>query len=212
MQQNLHATQISSLARQNRYPINTSSKNGQVLFLPLALYTQEARSLRRTPRSLFWTSVRRVDLQKKPMYGTIPCCLVQGITRHTCPSPHLGSWNYLPHPAHIAPSEPMSSIDQQGSSLGSFPTSPSPLSAFWPCVKPCLVGDIGKYWYFTRKTPRTEVSHFCLYHRSTCQTKSCSLSAKNTVDLHFRGLIPIHCLTYSFQPKRKLSICPLFFI
>ena len=63
----------------------------------------------------------------KPMYGTRPCCLVQAITRHTCPDPHLGSWNCLPHQAHIALSEPMSSIDQQGSSHGSFPTFPSPL-------------------------------------------------------------------------------------
>ena len=45
----------------------------------------------------------------------------------------------------------MSSIDQQGSSLGSFPTS-SPLyphfnrpSGFWPCVKSCLVGGSDKY-------------------------------------------------------------------
>ena len=56
----------------------------------------------------------------KPMYGTRPCCLDQAITQHTCPDPHLGSWNCLPHQAHIAPSEPMSSIDQQGSRLGSF--------------------------------------------------------------------------------------------
>ena len=26
-----------------------------------------------------------------PMYGTRPCCLVQAISRHTCPDPHLGS-------------------------------------------------------------------------------------------------------------------------
>ena len=45
----------------------------------------------------------------------------------------------------------MSSIGQQGSSLGSFPTSP-PLyphfnrpSGFWPCVKSCLVGGSDKY-------------------------------------------------------------------
>ena len=54
------------------------------------------------------------------------------------------------HQAHIALSEPMSNIDQQGSSLGSFPTFPSPYPHFnrpsgnWPCVEPCLVGDIGK--------------------------------------------------------------------
>ena len=62
----------------------------------------------------------------KPMYGNRPCCLVQAITRHTCPDPHLGSWNCLPHQDRIAPSEPMNSIEQQGSSLGSFPTFPSP--------------------------------------------------------------------------------------
>ena len=50
------------------------------------------------------------------MYGTRPWCLVQAITRYTCQDPHLGSWNCLPHQAHIAPSEPMSSTDQQGSS------------------------------------------------------------------------------------------------
>ena len=77
-------------------------------------------------RSLFLTSVRSVALQKEPMYGTRPCCPVQAITRHTCPDPYLGSWNCLAHQAHIAPSEPMSSIDQQGSSLGSFPTPPPP--------------------------------------------------------------------------------------
>ena len=75
------------------------------------------------------------------MYGTRPWCLVQAITRHTCPDPHLGSWNCLPHHALIAPYEPMSSIDQQGSSLDSFPTFPPPYphfnrpSGFWPCVK-----------------------------------------------------------------------------
>ena len=79
-------------------------------------------------RTELMTSVRSVTLQTEPMYGTRPCCLVQAITRHTCPDPHLGSWNCLPHQAHIAPSEPMSSIDQQGLSLGSFPTFPSPLS------------------------------------------------------------------------------------
>ena len=73
---------------------------------------------RRTPRSLFWTSVRSVALQKEPMYGTRPCCLLQAITQHTCSDPHLGSWNCLAHQAHIAPSELTSSIDQQGSSLG----------------------------------------------------------------------------------------------
>ena len=85
-------------------------------------------SLWRTPWSLFWTSVRSMALQKEPIYGTRPCCLVQAITRHTCPDPHLGSWNCLAHQAHIASSELLSSIDQQGSSLGSFSTSPSPLS------------------------------------------------------------------------------------
>ena len=67
-------------------------------------------------------------LSRNLMYGTRPWCLVQAMTRHTCPDPHLGSWNCLPYQAHIAPSETMSSIDQQGSSLGSFPTFPSPLS------------------------------------------------------------------------------------
>ena len=72
-------------------------------------------------------------------------------TWHTCPDPHLGSWNCLPHQAHIALSELLSCTDKQGSSLGSFPTSP-PLyphfnrpSGFWPCVKSCLVGGSDKY-------------------------------------------------------------------
>ena len=49
----------------------------------------------------------------------------------------------------------MSSTDKQGSSLGSFPTSP-PLyphfnwpSGFWPCVKSCLVGGSDKYRHLT---------------------------------------------------------------
>ena len=52
--------------------------------------------------------------------------------------------------AHIALSEPMSNVDQQGSRLGSFPNFPSPYphfnrpSGYWPCVEPCLVRDIGK--------------------------------------------------------------------
>ena len=45
-----------------------------------------AAKIQRSPRTF-----------SKPMYGTRPCCLVQAITRHTCPDPHLGSWNCLPH-------------------------------------------------------------------------------------------------------------------
>ena len=51
----------------------------------------------------------------------------------------------------------MSSTDKQGSSLGSFPTSP-PLyshfnrpSGFWPCVKSCLVGGSDKYRQIKRR-------------------------------------------------------------
>ena len=90
-------------------------------------------------------------LRSCSMYGTRPWCLVQAITRHTCPDPHLGSWNCLPHQAHIVPSEPMSSINQQGSCLDSFPTFLPPYphfnrpSGFWPCVKSCLVGGSDKY-------------------------------------------------------------------
>ena len=64
----------------------------------------------------------------------------------TCPDPHLGSWNCLPHQAHIA----MKWADQQhwpaGFESRSFSTSPSLYphfnrpSGFWPCVKSCLVG------------------------------------------------------------------------
>ena len=82
------------------------------------------------------------------MYGTRPFCQIQAITRHTCPDLHLDSWNCSTHQAHIALSEPMSNIDQQGSCLGSFPLLYPHFnrpSGFWPCVKPCLVGDIGKY-------------------------------------------------------------------
>ena len=55
----------------------------------------------------------------------------------------------LVHQAHIGLSGSMCNIDQQGSSLGSYPTMPSPSlhfnrpSGHWPCVKPCLVGGIG---------------------------------------------------------------------
>ena len=104
------------------------------------VYAQEVQRTQRSPRTF-----------SKSMYGTRPCCLVQAITRHTCPGPHLGSWNCLPHQAHIALSEPMSSIDQQGLSLGSFSTFPPPLyphfnrpSGFWPRVKSCLVGGSDK--------------------------------------------------------------------
>ena len=97
---------------------------------------------------------------QEPMYGTRPWCLVQAITQHTCPDPHLGSWNCLPHQAHIAPSEPMSSTDQQGSSLDSFPTFPPPYThfnrplGFWPCVKSCLVGGSDKYSLLLLGRPR----------------------------------------------------------
>ena len=53
----------------------------------------------------------------------------------------------------------MSSTDKQGSSLGSFPTSP-PLyphfnrpSGFWPCVKSCLVGGSNKYMSYNTNWP-----------------------------------------------------------
>ena len=68
-----------------------------------------------------------------------------------CLDPSLGPWNHLAHQGYIALSEPMSKTDEQGSSLGLFPTSFSLYPHFnrpsrhWPCVKPCLVGDIGKY-------------------------------------------------------------------
>ena len=91
--------------------------------------------LKKSPYDTFVQLVGRMtrevpaDALKEPMYGTRRWCLVQAITRHTCPDPHLGSWNCLPLQAHIAPSEPMSSIDQQGSSLDSFPTF---ASSFYP--------------------------------------------------------------------------------
>ena len=63
--------------------------------------------------------MRAVTLTPLPsMYSTRPCCLVQSITRHTCPNPHLGAWNCLPHSIHIALSGSMSSTYQQSSNLG----------------------------------------------------------------------------------------------
>ena len=107
-----------------------------------------ARSLRRTPRSLFRTSVRGVALQKKPMYGTRPCCLVQAITRHTYPDPYLGSWNCMPHQAHKWANEQHRPAGFESRLV----LDPPPLyphfdrpSGFWLCVKPRLVGDLGKY-------------------------------------------------------------------
>ena len=56
----------------------------------------------------------------------------------------------------------MSSTDKQGSSLGSFPTFPSPLShfnwpsGFWPCVKSCLVEAA------TNTTARSWRAFFCV--------------------------------------------------
>ena len=50
----------------------------------------------------------------------------------------------------------MSNIDQQGSSLGSYPTFLSSnlhfnrLSGHWPCAKPCLVGGKGQIVSFAR--------------------------------------------------------------
>ena len=84
--------------------------------------------------SFIWKRFRRrkfrgpIQTFSKSMYGTRPWCLVQAINRHTCPDPHFASWNCLPHQAHIALSEKMSSIHEQGSSLDSFPTFRSPLS------------------------------------------------------------------------------------
>ena len=72
---------------------------------------------------------RVLERSQEPMYGTRPWCLVQAITRHTCPDPHLGSWNCLPQQAHIAPSEPMSSIDHRPAGFESrlVPNLPFPL-------------------------------------------------------------------------------------
>ena len=65
------------------------------------------------------------------------------------PGPRFGFKTSLAHQAHITLSGSMSSIDKQGSSLGSGPTSPNPNynrpSGHWPCVKHCLVGDSGRY-------------------------------------------------------------------
>ena len=58
------------------------------------LFYRMGVSIERSPRTF-----------SKPMYGTRPCCLVQAITRHACLDPHLGSWNCLPHQAHIAPND-----------------------------------------------------------------------------------------------------------
>ena len=92
---------------------------------------------------------RVAELQPlSPMYSTRPCCLVQTITRRTCADQNLDSWNCLAHLTYIALNGSMSSTDQQGSSLGTFLTFPSPLysaSGFWPCVKSCLVGGYDKY-------------------------------------------------------------------
>ena len=88
--------------------------------------------------------------------------------------PHLGSWNCLPHQAHIALSEPMSSTDKQGSSLDSFPTSP-PLnphfnrpSGFWPCVKSCLVGGSDKYLDSSKWTKQYWPTSKTLYTLALC--------------------------------------------
>ena len=59
-------------------------------------------------------------------------------------------WQASALQSHIARSEPMSNIDQQGSSLGWFPTCPFSYphfnrpSGYWSCDESCLVGDIGK--------------------------------------------------------------------
>ena len=71
---------------------------------------------------LFLSSITLKQIETSNVY------LNGSILSLAAPDPHLGSWNYLPHQAHIALSEPMSSTDKQGSSLGSFPTFPSPLS------------------------------------------------------------------------------------
>ena len=84
-----------------------------------------------SPQRVSWIWQRR-----SRCYSTAPADRVmffdmdmeRSVNWHTCPDPHLGSWNCLPHQAHIALSEPMSSTDKQGSSLSSFPTFPSPLS------------------------------------------------------------------------------------
>ena len=93
-----------------------------------------------------------------------PLCLVQAITRHTCPDPHLGSWNCLPHQALIALTEPMSSIDSQGSSLGSFPTSPPFIATLIGLRAFDLVSS--RVWWEATTNKQSDFPLYCVYFRT----------------------------------------------
>ena len=70
---------------------------GRLAFVPDGVSKSMADSRPKRPQ-LRLAHLRVGELQPlSPMYSTRPCCLVQAITRHTCPDPDLDSWNCLPH-------------------------------------------------------------------------------------------------------------------
>ena len=81
-----------------------------------------------------------------PMYSTRPCCLVQaGIRAWTQIWVRDTAWLIRP----FALCGSMSSIDQQGSSLGSCPTFPSPKSPLWSAIGSltlCQALSGGRQW------------------------------------------------------------------
>ena len=127
----------------------------------------------------FWTSVRSVALQKEqwqtwgllgtefrigyPRVGELHFCLlcnpcmaldlVSSLSRKLAyvPRPTFGFVKLLASSGSHCTKWADQQHRQQGSSLGSFPTSPPHYphfnrpSGFWPCVKSCLVGGSDKY-------------------------------------------------------------------
>ena len=97
----------------------------------------------------------------------------------------------------------MSNTDQQGSSLGSFPTSP-PLyshfnrpSGFWPCVKSCLVGGSDKYRILLRYWSKCFKEFGWMEFGKNTQELALDLNtSQSTICCHFKK-----------EKFRKLSDC-----
>ena len=144
---------------------------------------------------------------QEPMYGTRPWCLVQAITRHTCPDPRetaclirltlhqVSRW--------AAGTSRVRVSTRSRPSLPPYPHFNRP-SGFWPCVKSCLVGGSDKYSLpSSHHFPPTDSGNMCKYvmmYASTCANihiyvRASDSTFKNILTFNNTQIIP------TFQTK-----------
>ena len=82
------------------------------------------------------------------MYSTRPCCLVQAITRHTCPDPDLDSWIcfLIRHTLHLVGQWAVQTSRGRVSARSRPFPALYPHYNHWPCVSSCLVGGTSSYF------------------------------------------------------------------